>query len=201
MNAEPDVNGSARYAAIIVLANLMDSDGNLNEESRTRMDKAIEAYRGKVSNILVTCGWAYRKDTALSIADAMRAYALRSPDIRAADVLVEAESRDTVGDAVFTKRNLAVPRGWQDALVVTSQYHVERCKRVFSFVYGPRYRIGVLGAPSPDSPALRAAERHSLEVFESTFAGTQPGNDKMIMERLIERHPFYNGRIYPKLAV
>ncbi len=36
-------NHIREYSAIVVLANLMDEHGNLNDESRSRMDKTIEA--------------------------------------------------------------------------------------------------------------------------------------------------------------
>jgi uncharacterized SAM-binding protein YcdF (DUF218 family) len=190
-----------KFASIVVLANLMTAEGILNDESRARMDRAIAAYRAKVSNILVTCGWAYRADSSVTIADAMRRYALACEDIPSGNVITEEQSRDTVGDAVFTKRNLAIPRGWRDVLVVTSAYHVERSRRIFSFIYGPTHHIEVVGAPGPDNEHLRRAELQSLEVFDSTFHGIEPGDDGAIMERLGEKHPFYNGQVYPKISV
>ena len=185
------------YNAAIVLANLMDEHGRLNHESRVRMDTAIEAYRKKEVPLLVTCGWAYRADSDLPIAHAMKAYAVERHSIPVCAVIAETTSRDTVGDAVFTKRNLAIPKEWTSILVVTSTYHVKRTQEVFSFIYGPQYVVAVTGAPSLNTPRQRKTEQASTEAFRSTFQGIKSGDDKAILRRLTERHPFYNGTVYP----
>jgi|GEM_PF-6742905 len=99
------------YSAVIVLANLMSAEGILNAESRARMDMAIDAVKAGEAPFLVTCGWAYREDLNLPIAYAMRDYALAA-GVLSDRIIVEKNSRDTVGDAVFTHRNLAIPRSW-----------------------------------------------------------------------------------------
>lgn len=186
------------FSAVIVLANLMDQQGNLNEESRARIDTAVSAFKNKDARFIVTTGWAYRDDSPIVVAEAMRKHVVEQFGIPYEAVIADMEARDTVGDAVFTKRNLAIPRGWFKLLVVTSQYHVERTKEIFSFIYGPRYDIQVRGAPSLDTEGLRQSEQRSIEAFRSTFQNIVPGDDTAIYHRLCENHPFYNGQIYPK---
>jgi len=188
-----------QYNAAIVLAHLMDSQGHLNYESTARMDKGIEAYRHKEAPLLVTCGWAYRKDSGLPIANAMRLYAVNTHNIPPMDIIAETISRDTVGDAVLTKRTLAVPKAWTHLLVVTSNYHVMRTREIFAFIYGPRYVIDVRGAPTSDTAQLRNSEQASTDAFRSTFQDVVPGDDEAILNRLRDRHPFYNGMVYPRL--
>ena len=186
------------YNAVIVLANLMDAQGNLNEESRARMDTAINAFLNNEAPFLVTCGWAYRADSLISVADAMSAYAVNC-GIPFDSIITDRDSRDTVGDAFFTKRNHAVTNRWTSILVITSRYHVERTKQIFSLIYGSQYLIEVRGAPSIDTDQLHTSELQSIETFKSTFQGITPGDDEAILTRLRERHPFYNGLIYPKI--
>lgn len=162
------------------------------------MDTAINAIREKEAPILVTCGWPYRPDSNLAIADVMREYAI-SRGVTSTAVIADTDSRDTVGDAVFTKRNLAVPRSWTNILVVTSAYHADRTKEVFSFIYGSNHKVDVRGAPSEDTDELRTNEQKSLQAFRSTFEGILPGDDEAIFERLRDRHPFYNGATYPRV--
>src|SRR5882762_626549 len=109
----------SRYDAVIVLANLMDRQGNLNDESRARMDCAVRFIKDGEALLLIPCGWAYRDDCDICIADAMRRYAVQEHQIAASAIIAEPTPRDTVGDAVFSKRNLAVPLGWSSVLVVT----------------------------------------------------------------------------------
>src|SRR5579864_3031553 len=132
--------------AIVVLANLMDQNGELNVESSARASRAVDAYFEYQAKCIVTCGWAYREDSDLTIADAFRTRILGEHPSLIDKVWVETHSRDTVGDAYFTKVNLAVPRCWKKIVVVTSMYHVPRTSEIFRFVYGPDFRVEVLGA-------------------------------------------------------
>jgi uncharacterized SAM-binding protein YcdF (DUF218 family) len=188
-----------RYDAAIVLANLMDAQGRLNDETRKRMDRAVELYRAGDVPLIVTSGWDYREDSDLAIALAMRRYALDEHGLPESALIAEVSARDTVGDAVFSKLHLAHPRGWSRIVVVTSAYHGARSLEVFSFVYGPRFHVALRTAESADTPALREAEAQSLAAFRRTFDGVVPGDDEAIVERLRTRHPFYNGSIHAAL--
>jgi len=187
------------HDAIIVLANLMDPSGNLNDETLARLSKALDLLKAREASLVVPCGWAYRDDSDICVADAMATHAELVMDTPNAKIISEATSRDTVGDAVFTKRNLANPRNWKSVIVVTSAYHADRTREIFSFVYGRA--IDVVSAASDDTPALRASEKKSSEAFRATFSGVVPGDDAAIFERLISSHPFYNGEVYPPLLV
>lgn len=185
--------------AIIVLANLMDRSGKLNDETTARLTFACDLLKANEGALLVPCGWAYRDDSDICIADAMKSVAVRSLGVSSDCILPERASRDTVGDAVFTKHHLANPHRWTDIVVVTSAYHTERTRQIFSFVYGRP--IVVATAPSPDTEALRAAEAISSKAFHTTFDGVKAGDDEAIWKRLSTRHPFYNGEIYPAIPL
>ena len=49
-------------------------------------------------------------------------------------IIIELNSRDTVGDAFFSKQNILIGRGWKNLLVVTSDYHVKRTLIVFKTI-------------------------------------------------------------------
>jgi len=185
------------YDAIIVLANLMDQDGNLNGETLARLSKARDLMNTCGAALIVPCGWAYRDDSDICIADAMANHAELVMGIPKTKIIAEKTSRDTVGDAVFTKRNLATPGNWQNVIVVTSAYHAERTREVFSFVYGRE--IEVVSAASEDTQELRVSERKSIGAFRATFSGVLPGDNTAILVRLMVRHPFYNGQVYPPI--
>lgn len=189
-----------KYDAVIVLGNLMDKHGILNQESSSRVDTAVSILRQYQIPLLVTCGWAYRTDSSISIAAAMKQYVIERFQISEATILTETNSRDTVGDAVFTKRNLAIPKHWSRISLVTSAYHAERSRTIFSFVYGSDFRIDVFPAPSERNADLQKAEACSMVAFRATFDGVSPGDDKAIFECLRTRHPFYNGQIHPVIT-
>ena len=187
------------YSAIIVLGNLMSKYGELNNESKGRMDLAIDHfYNGNASRI-VTCGWPYRKDSNIAICDAMRQYAIKIRDVPSDAIITTAKSRDTVGDAVFSKRLLKSKNDESNFLIVTSDYHVSRTSEIFSFIYGRQYRLKVVGSPTEQTKNLIDSEKRSLIVFRNTFYGIIPGDDESIYQRLCEDHPFYNGVSHPKI--
>lgn len=187
------------YSAIIVLGNLMSQQGDLNRESTNRMELAIRSFFQYSSHVLITCGWAYREDSTIAIADAMCRYAVETSQITAASVLTATQSRDTVGDAVFSKRIVNSKPGWNKFLVVTSDYHVDRTKDIFQFVYGPKKRIKVIGATTQRTQQQAESENGSRVAFRNTFNGIMPGDDEAIYLRLCRKHPFYNGLIHPQI--
>ncbi|AON54536.1 YdcF family protein [Herbaspirillum seropedicae] len=189
----------ARYDALIVLANEMDINGRLNEESAARADLAARlAQEGEIGWI-VTSGWAYRADTDICIADAFKDYLMSVHGIAPARILTEVGARDTVGDAVFTRSNAVAAHGWRRLCVVTSDYHVARTQAVFNFVYGPDFVVDVRGAAVGRKDGVEVREAASIAAFRATFEGVRAGAIADIMTRLGERHPFYNGEIYSQI--
>ncbi|MDC1048682.1 YdcF family protein [Flavobacteriaceae bacterium] len=185
------------YDCIIVLANEMDIDGNLNHDSLSRLNQAVKTYFSNSSSYLITCGWNYRKDSSLYIGNVMRDYAIRlgvPPD----KIITELNPRDTVGDAFFTKQNILFGKGWKKLLVVTSDYHVNRTSIVFRFIYGSGYNIDVIGSESQKND-YTFSEMKSLESFKKTFKNLKSGDNFKIYERMLNKHPFYNGDVYPKI--
>ncbi len=191
------------YSAIIVLGNWMDQHACLQLDSAARMDLALTLLHEHPTAVLVTSGWAYRDDTDITIAEAMKTYAIERGGVSSNAILTETTARDTVGDAVFTKRNvvLAAKIPWDKLLLVTSDYHVQRVQEIFNFVYGSAYSITVVGADSQelDPVAGPAAEAASIAAFRKTFAGIAAGDDAAIYQRLCEQHPFYNGQVHPQI--
>lgn len=189
------------YSAIIVLGNLMSEEGELNIESSSRMNIAIEALHENQVPYIVTCGWAYRSDSPVAIADAMRNYAIKMGNINPESILTEKNSRDTVGDAIFTKKNIALKRGWKNILVITSDYHVSRTHIIFNYIYGNSCDIEVKGITTDVANEQLKIENTSLMAFYDTFKGIEAGDDALIYERLYKKHPLYNGVVYPKITM
>lgn len=185
--------------AVVVLANLMEADGRLNEDSARRAARAAELYRALQAKTIITCGWSYRDDSTISIGDALKKHCVLHHRVSEGSVLVEANSRDTVGDAYFTKVNIVRPRGWTGIVVVTSDYHVARTREVFEFVYGPCYRIRVVGVRTAMVSSKKESERESLEAFRRTFLGVPRGDSDAILDRLRSHHPFYNGQVHSRI--
>lgn len=178
----------------------MTQQGELNDESQARADLAADMFLSGGFKQIVTCGWNYRKDSEISIADAFETYLATVRKISPESIYAEVRSRDTVGDAVFTRllfdgEELAETK----FVIVTSKYHVNRTREIFTFIYGKTAQISVVGSECASQQTHEFTENKSLEAFRGTFAGITPGDIQSAYARMIKSHPFYNGDIHPPM--
>lgn len=185
--------------AVVVLANLMNAKGELNAESMERAAKAANIFKTEQAGFIITCGWAYREDCDITIADAFAHHLAKRHAVPLEKIITETSSRDTVGDAFFTLTNVILPHQWKNIAVVTSGYHLGRTREIFTFIYGRHCGLRFEPADNRVDPALERSEVASMGAFRSTFAEVEPGDLDKIYNRLLTRHPFYNGDVYPRL--
>ena len=84
----------------------------------------------------------------------MKEYAL-SLGIPEMNILAEEKSKDTLGNAFFTKITYLEKYNWKNVIVITSDFHLNRTKFLFDNVLGPQYAIKYISVPS----SLGADER------------------------------------------
>ena len=87
----------------VVLANLMSMTGELNVETAARVDLAAQLENEKESALILMCGWNYRPDCAITIADAMKNYLIENHTIDYQRIGCQRMSCDTVGDAIYSR--------------------------------------------------------------------------------------------------
>ena len=186
----------------IVLANLMSERGELNAETAARVDLAAEIENSQESNLILLCGWPYRTDSHIAIADAMRTYLLTRDPALSQRSRCQRLSRDTVGDAVFSRILLDNLTGRQANYlvnIVTSDYHVNRSREIFKFVFPQSCSVSVSGVPGFQLDDSAAKEKKSISSFRNTFKNIQSGDLASIYCTLRNDHPFYNGTIHPRI--
>ena len=188
-----------KNSIIIALGNFMDESGQLNKETCSRLDLAIDVFYKNKHALIITSGWDYDAEYKIAIADAMKSYIVNNSHIQDELVLTETNSRDTVGDAIFTKINIVKKNSLNNLLIVTSDYHVLRTHKIFSYIYGEQYIVKIIGSKTTKRKELSELEDKSLNQFYKTFNGVKSGDDDLIYKRLCTKHPYYNGDIYPKI--
>jgi hypothetical protein len=187
---------------IVVLANLMTNKGKPNAETVARLDLAAKIDLELRSDVIMLCGWAYRPDCSLTIADAMKTYIQTQFPGLGERIVCQRLSRDTVGDAIFTRlylRELFTGRSPVNLNVITSDYHIKRVNEVFKFVFGVSSLISIKGVPTLNSDASAAKEMQSLAAFRKTFADSSAGDLNSIYFCLRRNHPLYNGTNYQRI--
>ena len=187
---------------IIVLGHLMSAEGQLSIDSEARANYAARLYQQWGGGVpIVTCGWRYCADASFTLAQAVQRYLRRVHGVPISQLFLQNESRDTVGDAYFSKVELCEFHHWRTIRIVTSDYHRDRAEEIFRFVFGEGFSLSIDGVPSCFSPASVVREEASQAQFRQTFCGITPGDDAKILERLTKDHPYYNGTVYPKIAM
>lgn len=183
--------------AIIILSHHMDQAGKLGCESLSRANLAIDTFLTKPNiELILTIGWAYRKDTDKPIGLSVKEYLL-SKGIEDKSIKIDINSRDTVGDAVFSKINFVDIFNIDSLIVVTSDYHVIRAKQIFETIIP--VDIEVLGCKTTINGHTNSSEIDSLNAFKQTFKNTNFKCNDSLLETLRNNHPFYNGKIYKKI--
>ena len=117
-----------------------------------------------------------------SEAELMKIYALKR-GIFEEDIILEVDSRDTQGNAYFTKQIIR-SKFWENILVVTSDFHLPKTKFFFDFVYGENYNLqyDLVGTDisKEEREKLAESEKKSQEVMEKIYLekNIKKGEDK-----------------------
>ena len=196
--AEPARWGGFPADAIVVLGGGVEADGSLTWPSCTRTALAAELFRNAVAPRVILsgrCGLAQFPEPPISEAAAMADLALILGVPRTA-MLLEEESRDTLGNAYFTRMRLLEPNGWRRIRVITSDFHLSRAAWVFRKILGAEYDYSFVSAFS----GLSASELIPLVLRECRISiflnewleAVQEGDDEAIDRLMLHEHPGYS---------
>lgn len=186
---------------VLLLANTMDKYGSLEEESILRAKEAAKIVQATSGAEILALGWPYREDSEIAIAEALKKFLVEGKHLDPSLINVELCSRDTVGDAIFSRLLLEDYLKQRDITVITSDYHARRVKEVFDFFFFGWANVSVIGVPTASSHLKLDHEESSLEAFRKTFDGVDPGDIKSALRVLLSQHPFYNGVIHNRYDI
>jgi uncharacterized SAM-binding protein YcdF (DUF218 family) len=182
--------------AIVVLGGGVEPDGSLPPVARTRVERAAEVFHAGIAPRIILsgrCGLT-GPEPAVTEAEAMAAHARRL-GVPGGALLPEDESRDTLGNAYFTRERFLEPNGWTSIRVVTSDFHLSRAAWVFRKILGGRYDFSFVSAASglpPRELILRALEECKLSIFLNEWLQAVEEGDEGAIDRLMEsEHPGY----------
>lgn len=180
------------YDAALPLSHRFEPDGGYSLQCRARLDATLRHYRqGLFDHIIVTGGYA-DLELPFTHATALKTY-LVNRGVPKKAILAEELALDTIGQAFFSKFQIVKPRRLQHLLVVTHLYHGPRTRTFFNFVYHDTASIDyLLVQPELTNTELVEHEQSSLAAFKTMFVDIKPGDDKAILERLLEAHPYYS---------
>jgi hypothetical protein len=191
--------------AIIVPGRGIGLDGTLPLDPKSRVRKAAQLLTSHpLSHVVMSGRWTFLESQVplRTEASAMKDYAriLGVPESR---IILEDRAVDTIGNALFTKTAVLVPRGWRNLIVVSSPDHLPRVEYVFRHVLGPGYNLEFMPSDNVlsgvDYTDSVQRELRAAQITREFFAGIQPGDHKGILKMLRDLHPGYSE--HPKYTV
>ncbi len=188
-----DTSHARLVDVVVVLGGGMENDGSLPEDVQGRINTCIGLYKRGIGKKIICSSGITRPNIAFSEAQAMQHYIETCfPEIPAADILLEEQSKDTVTNAVFS-RQIADTYGFKTLVIVTSDYHLERAMYAFDFVFGHDYVIVGAAAITPTVQEGKHAigEAAGLIQTRTRFVGIPNGDLEAIKRRAKKLDPKY----------
>jgi len=180
---------------IVGLGSGVSPDGILTKQSKSATEGAVKLLKKGAGSIILFSGktWFRQKSKRPSKteAQAMKDYAI-SLGADGKKILKEEKSKDTIGNAYFSKQ-LIKKKKINNIIVVTTGAHAHRAEVIFKMVFGPSYKISLFKVASHFSKSMlkRRLEAEKLSLYATrTFwksVKLKPGEDKKI-KRLIEKY-------------
>lgn len=171
---------------LILLSNDFDENLRLNKISKTRANFLYSLY--KEGDIIFTLGWK-GKFSNKNISDELKEYLIDEFEIPCNFIVSIKESKDTVGDAFFSRLHLQkISFNYQRIKIITSDWHLSRTKEIFNSII-PNKRLDFYGIHTEGENKKK--EEESLKKFKETFHGIDFSNLKSVRERIMNKHPLY----------
>lgn len=124
----------------ILLGGGLTKRNRLNKISRRRVKLAYNLLKeGYIETIILSGKYGKKKKTKTE-AEVYKEYLL-DRGIRTRQIILEEESRDTIGNAVYTKELMIGKRFQKKAMLITNDFHIKRALNIFKFVFGSDFII------------------------------------------------------------
>ena len=194
------VFGTVRHVGIadapelaVVLGGGITPDGAPLPSTRARAHRAAQLARER-PELMVICSGDRQPDAPAgtpSEASLMRDLII-GWSVAAERIVIEDESRDTIGNAVLTAVRYLKDIEPRPLSVVTSPFHLERATETFRHVLGYAWQVQAVASDETNDDIERAArETYHLQETTKFFQGVRPGDLRTMARRLRERWPYY----------
>jgi len=187
---------SYKYRVAVVLGSGLKADGSATPVTEIRAKAAAELLATK-GRMKVICSGSRPPDDkgehGTTEAQVM-ADIIVAEGISAKRILLEDQSFDTLGNAIFTVDRYLSGKKGGTLYVVTSAFHMERALYLFRHVLGPKWTVIAYESPEWSKETRQPGAPAALKRAQDFCAGTQPGDLATLKKRLFELIPAYVGR-------
>ncbi len=178
---------------IIVLGGGITKNGIVPDFVKTRLEKAKEIFLKNKSARILFCGrysFLYSKNNrpAKTEAQAGKEYLLKI-GVPGKNIYMENKSKDTIGNAYYAKKLYFIPRKEKEAIIITSDFHLERSRFIFKEIFGSGYDFKFIATPSnlkaENKAKIIARQKELLAKTRDLLKNMHGGN-----------HNFLKGKLY-----
>lgn len=179
----------------VVLGSGLDTNGDASPVTRLRAEAAAALVKEQPMRLILSgsrppddTGTHGRTEAAV-MADIIQAEGV-SNDL----ILLEDQSFDTFGNAIFTVRRYLKNEEPGVLVVVTSPFHMERALYIFRQVLGPEWTVVAHEAPEWEGETRQPGAAAAMERALRFFSSITPGDLEACEKKLLERIPAYKDR-------
>jgi hypothetical protein len=160
-----------------------------NSQVKLRLDAAYKLFAKDAVDYIVTTGkfskrvfFDSRATGAKTEAEAGKKYLEEICGIEPRNILYENQSIDTIGNAWFAKTICIDPYNITECIIITSDFHIERSKVIFDWVFGPGYKLDYMSTPSGLNDEQKLIRKQLEDVFTGyvrtyLIGSIAPGDD------------------------
>lgn len=178
---------------IVILGGGISKDGRLPERVKNRLKKAWQIFKKDKKIKILVCGkysFLYPKNKAPKKTEdkAMQDYLLNL-GVPKKNIYLEEKSKDTIGNAYYAKKLYFIPKKEREALIITSNFHLERVRFIFQKMFGKYYQFKFI-SPSfslknHEKARVIKRQKELLWKTKEILTRMKPGN-----------HNFLRGKLY-----
>ncbi|KKR71008.1 MAG: hypothetical protein UU14_C0038G0004 [Candidatus Roizmanbacteria bacterium GW2011_GWB1_40_7] len=181
---------------IVVLGGGIDLQGNIPSYVYSRLGEAIKLSNNLDCKILVSGEYSFLYEKVkppFTEAHKMEQYLLKK-GIPQNKILKEELSKDTVGNAYYSKKYFFIPKKEKEAIVITSDFQAERVKYIFHKIFGPEYKLKIIGIkselPGNEKEAVWQRQKELLLKTQALLSNMKDGDHNFLKDR-IYKFKFY----------
>jgi uncharacterized SAM-binding protein YcdF (DUF218 family) len=171
----------------VVLGSGLAADGSAHPVTDMRARSAAQLLREQPIKLICSGSRSPNDEGTHGSTEAqVMADIVSSEGIDSSRILLEDQSFDSFGNAIFTARRYLADKPEGILYVVTSQFHMPRALYIFSQVLGPGWQVIAYGVPDWEledrQPGAPAAMDRALAFFDGIEAGDLDACEKKLFQ-------------------
>ncbi len=176
---------------IVILGAGINEKGKLSKDTTKRLREGHELYKKHNSPLLLSGKYSFPYDKNnppdFTEAEVMHSY-LVNFGVDKENILLDKESLDNVSSAYRAKTKFFIPQKETEAIIVTSDIHLERIEYIFNKVFGESYTLHFLALPSSfpcgGKSMVMAKQNMLTEKVKNLLEEVKSGDHEFAMKKI-----------------